>query len=78
MSDWTLLLGNRNYSSWSLRAWLAVRQAGVDVREEMVFFDGDQDRAQWLTHGPTGKVPLLKHGERVIWDSLAIGEYPVS
>jgi glutathione S-transferase len=75
MSELTLIIGNRNYSSWSMRAWLALEQTGAPFREEMIWFDEDEDRRQRLAHSPTGRVPVLHHGERTIWDSLAIGEY---
>lgn len=75
MSELQLTIGNRNYSSWSMRAWLALEQTGAEFREEVIWFDEDTDRAQRLQRGPSGRVPVLRHGELVIWDSLAIVEY---
>jgi len=75
VSDFILYIGNRNYSSWSLRAWLAIEQTGLPFREERVWFDEDGDRNRRLELSPTGRVPVLRHGDLVIWDSLAIAEY---
>ena len=75
MSDCTLIIGNRNYSSWSLRGWLAASQSGVDFATELVRLSEPGSRAALLRHSPAGRVPVLKHGERVVWDSLAIAEY---
>ena len=70
-----LVIGNKNYSSWSLRGFLAVRLAGVPSDEVLVRLSEPGSRDELLKHSPAGKVPVLKHGARVIWDSLAIIEY---
>jgi glutathione S-transferase len=75
MADFTLVIGNKNYSSWSLRGFLAARAAGVTFDEVLVRLSEPGSRAALLEHSPAGKVPVLKHGARVIWDSLAIIEY---
>ena len=75
MSELTLVIGNRNYSSWSMRAWLALEQTGAPFREQQVWFDEDGDRAQRLALSPAGRVPILRHGDLTVWDSLAIAEY---
>jgi glutathione S-transferase len=75
MVEFTLVLGNKNYSSWSLRGFLAARLAGIDFEERLVRLSEPGSRAQLLSHSPAGKVPILKHGARVVWDSLAIIEY---
>jgi glutathione S-transferase len=75
VSELILYVGNRNYSSWSLRAWLALEQTGLPFRDVTIWLEQDADRRRRLGVGPTGRVPVLHHGERVIWDSLAIGEY---
>lgn len=75
MPGFVLYHGNKNYSSWSLRAWLALRISGADF-EEVAFHLGEPGvRERIRRHSPTGKVPALRHGDRVVWDSLAIGEY---
>jgi glutathione S-transferase len=75
VSEFTLVVGNKNYSSWSLRGWLAARAAGIPFDEVLVRLSEPGSKEALLKHSPAGKVPLLKHGERVIWDSLAIIEY---
>ena len=70
----TLYIGNKNYSSWSLRGWLAVKLSGVPFREEHVSLTGAFNAAN-LAFSPTALVPALHDGDIAIWDSLAIGEY---
>lgn len=66
-----LFIGNKNYSSWSLRPWILMRQLGISFEEVLVpFGEGAFD-----AFSPTGKVPCLIDGTSVIWDSLAIAEY---
>ncbi|WP_026988647.1 glutathione S-transferase family protein [Fodinicurvata fenggangensis] len=73
--DTTLVIGNKNYSSWSLRAWLPLRQAGLSFREEVIPLRRKDTAERILTWSPSGKVPALLHEGNTIWDSLAIGEY---
>jgi glutathione S-transferase len=75
MAEFTLIVGNKNYSSWSLRGWLAARLAGLEFVEQLVQLSLPGSRSALLAHSPAGKVPVLKHGRRVVWDSLAIVEY---
>lgn len=75
MEKLTLYLGNRNYSSWSLRPYLALKAAGAAFEEVIVPLDQPQTRELILRHSPSGRLPVLKHGETVVWDSLAICEY---
>jgi glutathione S-transferase len=75
MSMCTLIIGNRNYSSWSLRGWLATSQSGIDFETELVRLSEPGSHAALLSHSPAGRVPVLRHDERVVWDSLAIIEY---
>ncbi len=75
MSDITLIIGNKNYSSWSMRAWLALRHTGVDFDELVIPLYQTGSKEEIRKHSPSGKVPALRHGEMTIWDSLAICEY---
>ena len=73
-----LIIGNKAYSSWSLRGWLACKQSGLPFEEVVVpMYDADWDRRrQGDEFAPSsGKVPILWDGEAVVWDSLAIVEY---
>ena len=74
MTEGTLYLGNRRYSSWSLRGWLAVRLAGLDVEEQVIPLAGGETPAVKAV-SPSGLVPCLVHRGITVWDSLAIGEY---
>jgi glutathione S-transferase len=67
-----LILGNKNYSSWSLRPWLAMRQAGLTFEEEVIPLYEPGSRERILRYSPTGKVPVLIDGDMTIWESLAI------
>jgi glutathione S-transferase len=75
MKEMTLVIGNKNYSSWSLRPWLLLKYFGIPFREILIpLFEGDY-KNQILQYSLSGKVPLLIHGEVKVWESLAIGEY---
>ncbi len=75
MSKPLLVIGNKNYSSWSLRAWLMLQHAGVDFDEQRIplFVAGYKEKL--LACSPAGKVPVYREGEVLVWDTLAIGEY---
>ncbi len=75
MAEFTLIIGNRNYSSWSLRAWLALAASGGEFDDMVIPLRQADTRENILRHSPSGKVPVLRHGDTVIWDSLAIAEY---
>lgn len=75
MSELTLVIGDRNFSSWSLRPWLLMRVAGIAFDEEQVRLRQPDSKQNILRHSPSGKAPVLKAGGLVIWDSLAIAEY---
>lgn len=70
-----LVIGNKNYSSWSLRPWLLMRVLDLPFEEEIIPLYQPDSKAQLLARAPSGKVPALHDGELVIWDSLAITEY---
>ncbi|MGD9924263.1 MAG: glutathione S-transferase family protein [Pseudorhodoplanes sp.] len=67
-----LVLGNKNYSSWSLRPWIAMRQIGLEFDEEVIPLYEQGSRERVLRYSPTGKVPVLIDGDSTIWESLAI------
>ena len=75
MADLTIYLGNKNYSSWSLRAWLALKRTTVAFEEVVVPLFQPTSRETILKYSPSGRLPALKHGELTVWDSLAICEY---
>lgn len=71
----TLVIGNKNYSSWSLRPWLLLRHAGVAFDEVRLPLDTPEFHARIGDWSPTGRVPVLHDQGLVVWDSLAICEY---
>lgn len=75
MSDPHLILGNKNYSSWSMRPFVLMRQLGIPFTSETIWLDTDTARDQKLARSPAGRVPILTHSNLTIWDSLAIAEY---
>src|SRR5579863_1219808 len=70
-----LVIGNKAYSSWSLRPWLVLKHVGVAFTETRVPLYVHGYKEELLKHGPSGRVPILKRGELTVWDSLAICEY---
>ena len=70
-----LVIGNKNYSSWSLRPWLAMKVLGLEFEEQRIALYTAQAKAEILRRSPAGKVPILVDGGTVVWDSLAILEY---
>ena len=75
MADFTLVIGNKNYSSWSLRGWLMARTAGIEFEEVVVPLDLPETQPTIRKHSPSGRLPVLLHRGLAIWESLAIGEY---
>lgn len=75
---YTLYIGTKNFSSWSLRAWLAMKMAGIEFTEVIIPLRQPETRAEIRRHSPSGKVPLLvienSHGRELVWDSFAICE----
>ena len=74
-----LYIGNKNYSSWSMRPWVLLKQAGIPFEEVVVRFDSFAANSSFKKTinavTPTGKVPVLVDGDLVVWDTLAIAEY---
>jgi len=70
-----LVIGNKKYSSWSLRPWIAMRVKGIAFDEELIPFDFDAGNPAIKAATPAGKVPVLVDGDLVVWESLAILEY---
>lgn len=74
-----LLIGNKNYSSWSMRPWVLMRQLGIDFDETLVRFDGFDAGSRFkrtlVAQGGDARVPLLLDGDFAVWDSSAIAEY---
>ena len=74
-TGYTLVIGDKNFSSWSLRPWLAMKAAGIPFAEEHVRLRQPETKQAIPRHSPSGKVPALKAGGEVIWDGLAILEF---
>jgi glutathione S-transferase len=73
-----LIIGNKNYSSWSMRPWVLMKQLGIafdEVKLRFDFSEGSAFRQAVARHSPAGKVPVLVDGDLAIWDTLAITEY---
>jgi glutathione S-transferase len=70
-----LIIGNKNYSSWSLRPWLAMKVHGMPFDEKRIHLYTSDSKPEILRYSPAGKVPVLHDGPTVVWDSLAILEY---
>ncbi len=75
MEPIVLYVGEKNVSSWSMRAWVALKSKGVPFEERTIRLVLDRDRAERWKVSPTGRVPVLHHGDLVVPDSLAIVEY---
>jgi glutathione S-transferase len=75
MSGLKLVIGNKNYSSWSMRAWLLMRQYRIEFEEVQIPLRRPDSLERKLAYSPAGKVPILVDGDMRIWDSLAIVEH---
>ena len=71
----TLVIGNKNYSSWSLRPWLALKQARIPFKEIWISLYNEESSSRIKQYSPSGKVPALQDGSVTVWESLAICEY---
>ena len=69
-----LVIGNKNYSSWSLRAWLLLRESGIDFEEQRIPLDTPATKRQLTEVSEAGRVPVLLHDGMTVWDSMAIAE----
>jgi glutathione S-transferase len=69
-----LYIGNKNYSTWSLRSWLLLREAGIDFDEHRILLDVETTAAELAAVSPSGTVPVLKIGDLTVWDTMAIAE----
>ncbi|WII71200.1 glutathione S-transferase family protein [Bdellovibrio sp. 22V] len=70
-----LIIGDKTYSSWSMRAWLVAVQSGLPFKEILIKLDTPKTGQNIAKYTNSGKVPALKHGKTIVWDSLAIAEY---
>jgi glutathione S-transferase len=75
MDGLKLVIGNKNYSSWSLRPWVLMRNAGIPFEEIQIPLRHEDSRSRVLQYSPSGKVPCLLDGALTVWDSIAICEY---
>lgn len=75
MTDLTLIIGNKNYSSWSLRPWLYLKHFEIPFAEQLIYLYEEGFKEKILQYSLAGKVPILQRGEYFIWDSLSILEY---
>jgi glutathione S-transferase len=72
---YTLYIGNKNYSTWSLRSWVLMKAAAIPFLERRLLLDQADTSARIRAHSPSSKVPCLHDGTVVVWDSMAIAEY---
>ncbi|MDB5703623.1 MAG: glutathione S-transferase family protein [Sphingomonas bacterium] len=72
---YTLITANRNYSSWSLRAWLLMKALDIPFEERFEQFSKPDNYDEFRLFSPSGQVPVLIHGDRILWDSLGIALY---
>lgn len=70
-----LYIGNKNYSSWSFRPWIAMKAKGIEFEEVLIPFNDEGGNPKFREFSPTGKVPTLVDGDLTVWESLAILEY---
>ena len=71
----TLVIGNKNYSSWSFRPWIGMKVSGISFEEVLIPLYREGSREKFLSYSPAGKVPILVDGNATVWESLAILEH---
>jgi glutathione S-transferase len=71
----TLVIGNKLYSSWSMRPWLLLKQLGIRFDEVLIPLDQPDTKQNILAHSPAGKVPILIEGDIAVWESIAIMDH---
>ena len=69
-----LIIGNKNYSSWSLRSWFLLTEAGIEFEEQRIALDRENSASEIARFSPAGRVPILMLDEQPVWDTLAIAE----
>lgn len=69
-----LIIGNKNYSSWSLRSWLMLKEAGIEFDEHRIVLDTDTSASEIAAFSAAGRVPILQIGDLTVWDTMAIAE----
>ena len=74
MPGLTLVIGNKNYSSWSMRPWVLMKQLGIDFEEKKLRFHSQEWDAEIERWSPSRLVPVLWRGDQAVWDTLAIME----
>ncbi len=75
MDELLLIMGNKNYSSWSLRPWIFMKHVDIEFAERLIPLDTPEFARDIAAISPTRRVPVLRHGDLTVWDSLAICEY---
>ncbi len=75
MENLSLVIGDKNLSSWSMRAWLALKASELPFNEILIPLDQKETKVELIKYSPSSKVPCLIHGDLKVWDSLAICEY---
>ena len=75
MANLHLVIANKNYSSWSLRPWIAMTMAGLPFDESMILLDTPTMKKEIAEHSGAGRLPVLHHGKITVWETLAILEY---
>ncbi len=69
-----LIIGNKNYSSWSLRSWLLLREVGIEFEEHRIVLDTETSASEIAAFSACGRVPILQLGDLTVWDTMAIAE----